>query len=184
MAYSFSAFDERLQSNISHTQGEIKKLRTGRATVSLLDDVFVEAYGSRMRVPEVAGVSAPDATLLVITPWDKSLLEAIEKGVQAADLNLHPVVAGEIVRIAVPALTQENREALVKKLHQAVEAGRISIRTARNETKKQIEDQKGSSGVSEDDIAADVDELETKVKKALENLEKVFQDKEKDLRTL
>ena len=137
-----------------------------------------------MRVPEVAGVSAPDATLLVITPWDKSLLEAIEKGVQAADLNLHPVVAGEIVRIAVPALTQENREALVKKLHQAVEAGRISIRTARNETKKQIEDQKGSTGVSEDDIAADVDELETKVKKALENLEKVFQDKEKDLRTL
>ncbi|NCN82873.1 MAG: ribosome recycling factor [Candidatus Pacebacteria bacterium] len=184
MAFSFSNFDERLQANIAHTQGEIKKLRTGRATVSLLDDVFVEAYGSRMRVAEVAGLSAPDATLLVISPWDKSLLGAIEKGIQSADLNLHPVVAGDIVRIAVPSLTQENREALVKKLHQAVEAGRVAIRTARSETKKQIEEQKGDSGVSEDDITSSVDELEIRVKKALDDLEKVLQQKEKELLTL
>ncbi|MDA1079677.1 MAG: ribosome recycling factor [bacterium] len=184
MSYSFSSFTEQLQSSLSHTQGEVKKLRTGRATVSMLDGVYVEAYGSRMRVPEVAGISAPDATLLVISPWDKSLLQAIEKGVQAADLNLHPVVDGEIIRIAVPSLTQENRETLVKKLHQVVEAGRIGIRSARNETKKEIEDQKGTAGVSEDDIKADVAELETKVKQALETLEKVLQEKEKELRTL
>jgi len=184
MIFSFSDFEARVQASISHTGGEIKKLRTGRATASVLDDVFVDAYGSRMRVNELASISVPDATLLLISPWDKSLLEAIEKAIQAADLNLHPVVDGEIIRIAVPPLTEENRKQLVKKLHQAVEAGRVAIRTARGETKRQIEEQKGSSGVSEDDIATSEDELDTRVRKILEQLEATLQKKEQELLTL
>lgn len=184
MSFSFQSFEERLKSSVEHTQGEIKKLRTGRATASVLDDVFVEAYGTRMRVAEVASISTPDATLLVISPWDKSLIEAIEKAIQGADLNLHPVVDGQIVRIAVPSLTEENRKLLVKKLHQTVEAGRVAIRTARSEAKRQIEEQKGTMGVSEDDIASSVDELETRVHKVLEDLDAVLQKKEQELLTL
>ncbi|OGJ16042.1 MAG: ribosome recycling factor [Candidatus Pacebacteria bacterium RIFCSPHIGHO2_01_FULL_46_16] len=184
MTYSFSAFEERLQASLQHTHSEIKKLRTGRATVSMLDDVFVEAYGARMRIAEVASISTPDATLLVISPWDKSLVEAIEKAIQAADLNLHPVVDGQIVRIAVPSLTEENRQLLVKKLHQYIEAGRVAVRSARSDTKRQIEEQKGNSGVSEDDIASSVEQLETKVRTVLDELEVVVQKKEHELLTL
>ncbi|NCN06479.1 MAG: ribosome recycling factor [Candidatus Pacebacteria bacterium] len=184
MAFSFTAFEERIQATLSHIHGEIKKLRTGRASVSVLDDVLVAAYGSRMHVTELASVTAADASMLIVSPWDKSLTEAIEKAIQMAELNLHPVVDGQIIRIAIPPLTEENRRLLVKKLHQSVEAGRVAIRAVRSETKRQIEEQKGTSGISEDDIESSVAELETRVKKILGELEDTLQKKEKELLTL
>jgi len=184
MAFSLKDFEQRLQAATEHLKNELRKLRTGRATVSILDEVSIEAYGSKMRIPEVASVSAPDATLLVIQPWDKSLLEAIEKGIQSAGLNLHPVVDGDIVRIAVPSLTEENRKELVKRLHQMVEAGRVNVRTLRNDVKKQIEQQKGGEGISEDDIQTETAELEKKVQQALENIETMAKKKEQELLTL
>ncbi|NCN24302.1 MAG: ribosome recycling factor [Candidatus Pacebacteria bacterium CG10_big_fil_rev_8_21_14_0_10_42_12] len=184
MAFSLNSFDERMSAAIDFLKTELKKLRTGRATVSLLDDVVIDAYGGKMRIPEVASLSAPDATLLVIQPWDKSLLEAIEKGIQAANVNLHPIVDGDIVRIAVPSLTEDNRKDMVKRLHQMAEAGRVNVRTLRNDTKKQIEQQKGGEGISEDDIQAETADLEKKVQKALETIETLVKQKEQELLTL
>ncbi|PIY79996.1 MAG: ribosome recycling factor [Candidatus Pacebacteria bacterium CG_4_10_14_0_8_um_filter_42_14] len=184
MSFSLTNFDQRIQAALDYLKTELKKLRTGRATVSLLDDVTIDAYGGKMKLQEVASLSAPDATLLVIQPWDKNLLEAIEKGIQSAGVNLHPIVDGDIVRIAVPSLTEDNRKELVKRLHQMAEAGRVNVRTLRNDTKKQIEQQKGGDGVSEDDIEAETAELEKKVQKSLEVIDILVKQKEQELLTL
>ena len=138
MAYSFTSVTEKLDKAIEHIRRDISTLRTGRASVQMLDPVIVEAYGSKMRINELASVQAPDPTLLVISPWDKSLLEPIAKGISTAELNLNPVVDGDIIRIAVASLTEETRKEMVKSLAKKIEAGRVMIRTIRNDAKKKL----------------------------------------------
>jgi len=179
--FNFNEFQTKLTKIKNHLDKELATLRTGRATVTLLDPVKVEAYGTYMKINEVASVTAPDATLLVVEPWDKSLLEAIEKAIASAGLNLNPVVQDNLIRIAVPPLTEEKRKEMVKLLHQKIESARIMLRNLRNEAKKQIEDQKDEAGVSEDDVKADLEELEKHVKEALDEFEAVASAKESEL---
>ena len=181
MSFDFTQLNTHLQKTMDHIKSDVATLRTGRASVQLLDPVTVEAYGTRLKLQEVGNVSAPDANLLVISPWDKGLLPAIEKAIQVANLNLNPVVDGQIIRISVPALTTETRELMVKQLHQKLEAGRVMLRGLRSDTKRDIEKQKGQDGVSEDDIELDLTELEEKIKQALDQLESLGAGKEKDL---
>jgi ribosome recycling factor len=181
MSFNFSDFALKLAKALEHVHGEVAQLRTGRATTQMLDGVKVEAYGTLMRLQEIGTVAAPDPTLLTITPWDKSLVGAIEKGIQIANLNLQPIVDGEMVRISVPPLTEERRKEMVKMLAQRVETGRIMLRTIRTETKKDIEKQKGQPGVSEDQITHDIDELEKHTKQALDKLDHLMAEKEKEL---
>ncbi len=184
MSYNFTALSAQIAKTLDHIRTDVGTLRTGRASVSLLDPVNVEAYGTRMKLQEIASVTAPDATLLVISPWDKSLVGAIEKAVQIANLNLNPVVDGQIVRISIPPLTTETREAMVKQLHQKLESGRVMLRNLRSDAKHDIEKQKGQQGVSEDDIEHDLKTLEDKLQQALDQLETMGQTKEKELMTI
>lgn len=184
MPYSFSDFDQKVLKAIDHTRREIGMLRTGRASADILDSVTVEAYGQYMKLVEVASISVPDATLIKIAPWDKSLLGAIEKAISAANLQLNGVVDGEIVRIAIAPLTEEKRKELVKELHKRIEGGKALLRDVRAKTKQEIESREGADGVSEDDIAADLDELEKKHKKAVEQLDQMASTKENDLMNL
>jgi ribosome recycling factor len=184
MPYSFIEFDEKISKAIEHVRREVGMLRTGRASADILDSVTVEAYGQRMRLTEVASISVPDATLIRVSPWDKSLLGSIEKAIAGADLNLNPVVDGEMIRIAIAPLTEEKRKEMVKELHKRVENGMALLRDVRAKTKREIEDQKGKDSVSEDDIEAELDDLEAKQKKAVELLETLAAAKEKDLLTL
>jgi ribosome recycling factor len=184
MAFDFSEFEDKVSKTIAHVMQELSGLRTGRASSQLLDQVMVEAYGTKMKLNEVANLAVVDAQLLTVTPWDKSLLSAVEKGIQVAGLNLNPVVAGDLIRIVVPALTQERRQEMVKLLHQKLESGRVMLRSVRTDTKKDIEKQKGQPGVSEDDIKAEVDLLEQKTKDALTQIDQLGTAKEKDLLTI
>lgn len=177
-------FKKKADAIISHVEGELKKLRTGRASVSLLDDVTVEAYGGVMKVIEVANVSAPDATLLVVSPWDKSIIDAVQKGIASAGLNVNPIVDGEIIRIAIPPLTEEARKQMVKQVYARVEDGKVMLRTLRNDVKQDIENQEGTDGISEDDISAELDLLEKAMQHATQQLESIAKDKEKELLTL
>lgn len=174
-------FQQKVDKAYEHVVQDARSLRTGRASAELLDPVKVEAYGSLVRLVEVASITAPDATLLVVSPWDKSLLSAVEKAVASAGLNLNPVVDGQIIRISVPALTQERRQEMVKLLHQKIEAGRVTVRTLRTETKQEIEDQRGEAGVSEDDIKFELENLDKEVKLALAKLDELQAQKEKEL---
>lgn len=184
MPYSFTTVTDKLDKALEHVRRDIATLRTGRATTQMLDPVMVEAYGARMKINEVASVQAPDPTLLVVSPWDKSLLEAVEKGIASADLNLNPVVDGDVIRIAISPLTEEKRKEMVKSLAKKIEAGRVMLRTIRTDAKKEIEAQDGTDGISEDDIAQDVDSLETVIKEYNAKLDDIYASKEKDLMTV
>jgi ribosome recycling factor len=127
---------------------EFSTVRTGKATTALLDLVRVEAYGSEVPLNQVASVAAPEPKLLTVQPWDKSLLKAVEKSILASDLGLTPSNDGNVIRIPLPALTEERRRELVKVIHKFAEEGRVAVRHARTEAISRI---KKTEHVSDDD---------------------------------
>ncbi len=127
---------------------EFATVRTGKATTSLLDLVRVEAYGSEMPLNQVASVAAPEPKLLTVQPWDKSLLKAIEKALLTSDLGLTPSNDGAVIRLPIPALTEERRRELVKVIHKFAEEGRVAVRRARTEAINRI---KKTEHVSDDE---------------------------------
>ena len=127
---------------------EFSTVRTGKATTALLDLVRVEAYGSEVPLNQVASVAAPEPKLLTVQPWDKSLLKAVEKSILASDLGLTPSNDGNVIRIPLPALTEERRKELVKVIHKFAEEGRVAVRHARTEAISRI---KKTEHVSDDD---------------------------------
>lgn len=181
MSYNFSSFHTEAKKALDHITKDIGQLRTGKANSQLLDSVNVEAYGGWMKVNEVANITVPDPTLIVITPWDKSLIASIEKAINAANLNLSAVVDGQVIRIPVPPLTEERRKEMVKLLSQKIEAGRIMFRSVRIETKKAIDQQKGQPGISEDMITADLAQLDTFMKEYNDTLDTLEKNKAADL---
>ncbi len=182
--FNFSEFKTKLNKIIDHTKQELSTLRTGQAKVSMLDSVEVEAYGSLMAVNEVANVSAPDSNMIVIEPWDKNLLENIEKAIQKAALNLNPVVDGELIRITVPALTEQRRKEMVKQLQQKIESAKVMMRNARTDTKNEIDSLKGQSGISEDDIHRNLEQLNQIMDDFTDKLEELEANKEKELMSI
>ncbi len=127
---------------------EFATVRTGKATTALLDLVRVDAYGSEMPLNQVASVAAPEPKLLTIQPWDKTLLKAVEKAILTSDLGLTPANDGTLIRIPIPALTEERRKELVKVVHKFAEEGRVGVRHARTEAITRI---KKTEHVSEDE---------------------------------
>ncbi len=184
MADYIPQFRTAAQQVRAHFQAELNKIRTGRASVNLVDGVMVEAYGTRMHLQEVASISSPDPTLIVISPWDKSLMGAIEKGVHQAELGISPVVDTDVVRLPIPSLTQEKRQELVKLVAKKLEEAKILLRNARAEVKQLIESQKDESGISEDDIKADIEVLDKDQRDEVEALQKIADEKEKVLTTI
>lgn len=181
MPYSFTQFYIKADKVLEHLKQELSQLRTGRATVQLLDSVRVEAYGSLMSLQEVAQVNAVASDLLVIKPWDKSLLNAVEKAIQISGLNLQAVVDKDLVRVPVPPLTEERRKEMVKALEQKIEETKVMLRNVRGEIKKDIEKLSGQDGVSEDEIKQYLENLETELKKKLSELEGMFVEKRDEL---
>ena len=161
--------------------GDMATVKTGRAKPSLVENVSVEAYGTRMKLMELATISAPDTTMIMINPWDKGNLAAIERGIASAGLNINPVVESDHIRIVIPPLTQERRQEMVKLVKQKLESGKQMVRDVRLKYKKMIDDQKGKPGVSEDNISADLETLQKKMDEYVAKLEKVVQEKETEL---
>lgn len=174
----------KFEKSLDFTKKEIATLRTGRASIKLLDEVRVEAYGSPMKVHEVGTISIPDANLLVVSPWDKSLLKEIEKGILAANINLSPVIDGENVKVPVPQLTKERRQEMVKILQQKAESGRVMIRSVRGDIKNELDSEKGKPGISEDDVKRSVEELEEITKDYIKKIDELASEKEKELLTI
>jgi ribosome recycling factor len=184
MAYDFMQFQQKADKTLDFIRNDISMLRTGRASAQMLDIVQVEAYGSMMKVHELANVSVPDSSLLVVSPWDKSLLGPLEKAIASSGLNLHPVVDKDFIRIAVPPLTEERRKEMVKLLHQKIENGRVMLRNVRGDVRKEIEKLGDTSGVSEDVIKTELQELDKRIKEYMDKIDLLSKDKESDLMTL
>ena len=141
---SRTAMDKEME----NTRREFASIRSGKATTSLLDLVRVTAYGNEMPLNQVASVAAPEPRLLTVTPWDKSLTGAIDKGLRESDLGLNPVTQGGVIRVPLPPLTEERRRELVKVVHKLAEEGKVAVRHARHTSKEQL---KKIEHVSEDD---------------------------------
>ena len=184
MLIDLSTHRSRFTKALEHLENEFNSLRTGRASTQILDPVKFEAYGSQVSLAEVASISIPDPQLIVINPWDKSLLSAIEKAIRIAQLNLSPIVDKELIRVPIPSLTTERRQEMVKILHQRAEEGRVMLRQIRSDIRKDIEKQEGEAGVSEDDLKASYDKLDEIVKDYINQIENLVNAKEKELLTI
>ena len=138
-----------MEKALESSKRELASIRTGKASVNLLDTVRVEAYGQTMPLNQVASVSAPEPRLLTVTPWDKGLTQAIEKGLRESDLGLNPMTQTGVIRVPIPALNEERRRDLVKVVHKLAEEARIGIRHARTEARDEL---KKLDKVSEDDV--------------------------------
>lgn len=170
---------EQFEKALEHFHHELVGVRTGRATPALLATVQVESYGSKMPLEHVASVTVSDAKTLTISPWDKSQIQAIEKGITAANLGFTPGNDGNVIRITLPPLTEERRKEMVKLVGQIAEQGRIGVRQAREECIKEMKRGKDDGKISEDDLAAGqkkvqdlVDNYNKKIKEAAEGKEK------------
>ncbi len=182
MAFDFSELKSKFDQVLTIVGDDLKTIKTGRAKPALVEDIQAEAYGARMPLKELASITAPDPQLIVIQPWDQSVVEAIEKALQQNQFN--PSVDGQMIRINIPQLTGEKREEMVKQVHQKIESGRQMLRSERTEGKKKIEAQKGEAGISEDDVEADLEKLEELTKEYMDKLDTVAQSKEEELRTI
>ncbi len=140
--------------------GDMATIRTGRAKPDLVSGIEVLAYGQRMKLFELASVTAPDPTTIMISPWDKSVLKDIEKAILVSEVQLTPNVSSDIIRINIPPLTTERRNDFVKLLHQKVESGHVMARQVRQEIKEEIDRLKKEEGVSEDDIDRLLEQLQ------------------------
>lgn len=171
---------------IGVVNGDLATVKTGRAKPDLVEQVMVEAYEGqpRMKLLELASISAPDPQQLVIKPWDQSVLSKIEKGIMASGLGLSPVVDGDIVRISIPALTEERRLDLVKLVKQKLESGKTLLRQARHEIKEEIDRRKGTPNVSEDDVKGAVEELDKMTEEYNGKIDGLGEAKEKELMTV
>ena len=173
--------EERLNRVVEVVEGDLATVRTGRARPDLISGLSVLAYGQRMKLFELATVSAPDTGLLVISPWDKSVIADIEKAIMASDLQLSPNVSGDVIKIAIPSLTEERRLDFVKLVHQKIESGKVMIRQVRQEIKEKIDDLKGSSGISEDDTDRMLEQLQRKIDEFGSKVEVLGKDKEAEI---
>ena len=163
---------------------DLETVKTGRARPSFVEQVQIEVYNTSMPLIELATISAPEPHLLVVQPWDESVVEDIARGIAASELHLNPVVDAALIRIQIPPLTEERREDLVKLVGQKLESGRVLLRQARQESKKKIEGMKGQPGVSEDDIHTLLSELEQLTDEFMEKVAAMGREKEEELRTI
>jgi ribosome recycling factor len=156
----FSEVKKRMDGQIEHVRRELSGVRTGRASVTILDTVHVEAYGAQMPLNQVATMSIPEPQMIVAQPFDPSLLATIEKAIRTANLGLNPTNDGKVVRVPIPSLTDERRKELSKIVHKYAEEGRNAIRVVRREANDKLKKLLKDSKISEDDERRGLDEVQ------------------------
>ena len=156
----FAEVKKRMDAQIDHVRRELGGVRTGRASVTILDTVHVEAYGAMMPLNQVASLSIPEPTLIVAQPFDPSLMGVVEKAIRASNLGLNPTNDGKVVRIPIPTLTEERRKELSKLVHKHAEDGRNGIRQVRRDANDRLKKLLRDHGISEDDERRGLDEVQ------------------------
>ena len=169
---------ELMHKAVENTKREFTSIRSGKASTSLLDIVRVEAYGSQVPLNQVAMVAAPEPRLLTVQPFDKSLAHAIEKAIRESDLGLNPATQGNLIRVPLPALSEERRKDLVKIIHKLAEEGRVAVRHARGDAMTKV---KKLSGLPEDDIKRAETEIQKFTDEHIKQIDTLIHTKEQEL---
>lgn len=174
---------EAMEKAVSHTESELTKIRAGKAMPSMLDGIQVDYYGSMMPLNQVSNVNTPDARTIMIQPWEKSMLQPIEKAIMEANLGFNPQNDGNVIRIPVPPLTEERRKELVKKIRNEAEQGKISVRNIRKEANEKIK-KLSKEHVSEDEIKDGEAEVQKLTDQHIASIDRHIEAKEKEIMTV
>lgn len=172
---------EQMDAAVDAMRREFATVRTGKATPALLDTVRVEAYGSKVPLNQVATVNTPEPRLIVIQPWDKSVMPAIERAIQVADLGLNPSNDGTLIRVPIPPLSEERRKDMVRLLHKMAEEGKISVRHARQEANKEIKDREHEHDISEDEARRQTEEVQQLTDEYVTKIDEMMKTKEEEI---
>lgn len=173
--------DGRMQKGIEAFKHAMSKVRTGRANPSLLEHLRVDYYGNQVPLNQVSNISVADARTLAITPWEKRMTQAIEKAIMTSDLGLNPVTSGDLIRVPLPAITEERRKDLIKLVRNEAETARVSIRNVRRDTNAAIKELLKNKGIAEDEERRLNDATQKLTDKFTAEVEVLLAAKEKDL---
>lgn len=172
---------DKMAKAVARTQQEFSGVRTGRASPGLVENLRIDYYGSETPLKQLAGINAPEARLLVVTPYDKSSLGAIEKAIQNSDLGINPSNDGSVIRLSIPQLTAERRKELVKVVHHKAEEGRVGVRNARRHARKDLEAFEKDGDISSDELDRAEKDLEKITHDHIAEIDRMLQHKEQEL---
>ena len=175
------ACEQRMQRAIEAVKEEMRRLRTGRAHAGLLEHVMVEYYGTNVPIKQTANISVEDARTLVVTPWEKQMVAAVEKAIINSGLGLNPVTAGQVIRVPLPPMTEERRREIVKVVRSQAETGRVAMRTARREALADVKELLKEKLVTEDEDRRGQDEIQKLTDRYVAQIDALLKDKEAEI---
>jgi len=176
--------EEKMIKSVEHVQTEFTGVRTGKASPALVENVMIDAYGSQMRLKELAGITAPENRMLVVQPWDATTLDPIDKGLQKANMGLNPMKDGKIIRIVMPELSEERRQEFVKIARKMAEDGRVATRHVRRDAIQQLKDEAKAREITEDDKAKGEKDVQKLTNDHIKQIDDHLAHKEEEIMTV
>ena len=176
----YTEMKNNMDKTITYYQSELLKIRTGRASITMLDSVNVDYYGTIQPLKNIAHISVPEAQMIVITPFDPSSIEIIESSITSSDLGMNPNNDGNVIRLSIPPLTEERRREIIKHVHKIIEEGRVSVRNIRREVNDRIKKLK-DEGLSEDNVKRALDNVQETTNNSIKKLNNISESKEKEI---
>ena len=177
----YKVYEEKMKKSIESVANDFAAVRAGRANASVLNRIHVDYYGTPTPIQQIASVGSPDPRTLLITPWDASALKAIEKAILESDLGINPQNDGKAIRLSFPQLTEERRKELVKQIHKYAENGKVAIRNIRREAMENFKKQQKASEITEDELKMAEKDLQKLTDDSCKELDKLLENKEKEL---
>jgi len=170
-----------MRKRLDNLESDFNAVRTGRASAAVLDRISVDYYGTATPITQLAGIKSPEANLLVIEPWDKSILHAVEKAIQSSDIGITPSNDGSVIRLPFPPPTEERRQELVKQCHKYAEETRVAVRNARRDANSKLEHMKKDSEISEDELHASEAEIQKLTDRFIKEIDAMLSRKEAEV---
>lgn len=173
--------EKKMKASLEHFRKDLSRLRTGRANISLLEDIKIDYYGALTPINQIASLGVPDATLIVVQPWDPSQLENIEKAIRGADLGLNPINDGKTLKIPIPPLDEERRQEIAKHIRRMAEEEKTVLRNKRRDSKEMIEELEEIKEITEDDKYLGIEKLQELTDTYIKKIEEMASAKEKEI---
>jgi len=177
----FEDAERRMQKAVETLKQDINAIRAGRASAALVERITVEYYGTPTPINQVASITVPEARLLVIQPWERKLLVDIEKAIQKSDLGINPTNDGQVIRLAIPPMSEERRRDLVKTLHKKLDEHKVAVRNVRRDVQDKLRDREKKKEVSEDELKRSIERLQKLTDRYIEEMDKVGKAKEMEI---
>jgi ribosome recycling factor len=176
-----SSCEEKMKKSVANLKDGFAALRTGRASAALFDKIRVDAYGDKQPVNQLANISVPEARLVVIQPWDKTLINEIEKAIRTSELSLNPTSDGKVIRVNIPPLTEERRKELAKAAKAQAEQSRVAVRNIRRDGNDELKKQLKASTITEDEEKKSAEELQNLTGNYIKDIDRIVAEKEKEI---